>query len=534
MQLPPVPPRTPAAATPRTRKFLLAVALACAGTTGCALATREPEAAAGDATVPEDGHGLDADAATPGLDGEPGSDSSPSGDTAPTPDSAPITDAASDSEDAAAPPPECTAGGGECGASRGCLAGRCRDKCVAGFYCGGSKTGPFCQGGLCVECRTAADCPGSRYLCDPASWTCKDKPFDPTKTKIGIFYHTWHCPSAAKVYDLTEILAGKAPYGPYNASHWWGKPTEGYYCLSKNDLLLAKHAQQLRDMGVDFVFVDVTNHAYNSNALNDRPVEMILEPFARMVEVWSGVTGAPRIVPWVPVVATDAAHPKSTHMVFTLLDMLGKKPGLQFVYAGKPLVLVTENATYPVDESKVTELSPKYTLRRMWAGEAVGSPKWSYMERCQKSPLDAAPCKQRSATLAGAMEQLPIASAYQADYMSHPSTATPKHKGKTFRKQFETLFDNPEVPIATITGWNEWVVGRLQCDKAPLCKCSNPEDVNGCFLDQYDVEYDRDLEPGANPMGDYYYRLAKACIALFRSGARCDAAHATDVCCKDY
>ena len=35
---------------------------------------------------------------------------------------------------------------------------------------------------LCFECKTAADCPGTRYVCDPTSWTCKEKPIDPTKT----------------------------------------------------------------------------------------------------------------------------------------------------------------------------------------------------------------------------------------------------------------------------------------------------------------------------------------------------------------
>ena len=37
-----------------------------------------------------------------------------------------------------------------------------------------------------------------------------------------------------------------------------------------------------------------------------------------------------------------------------------------------------------------------------------------------------------------------------------------------------------------------------------------------------------------NPMGDYYYQLMRACILLYRSGARCDAAHAGDLCCRAY
>ncbi len=117
---------------------------------------------------------------------------------------------------------------------------------------------------------------------------------------------------------------------------------------------------------------------------------------------------------------------------------------------------------------------------------------------------------------------------------SAKDTATPKYQGKTFRKQFETLIDNPEVPIATITGWNEWNVGRLPCGEAYLCDCANPQDQLGCFLDQYTIDYNRDIEPTATAMGDYYYRLATACIALFRSGGRCDAAHADNLCCKDY
>jgi hypothetical protein len=35
-------------------------------------------------------------------------------------------------------------------------------------------------------------------------------------------------------------------------------------------------------------------------------------------------------------------------------------------------------------------------------------------------------------------------------------------------------------------------------------------------------------------MGDYYYQLVSGCIDLFRSGGRCDAAHADHICCQDY
>ncbi|MCC6216506.1 MAG: hypothetical protein IT376_16710 [Polyangiaceae bacterium] len=433
------------------------------------------------------------------------------------------------------------------GTGQTCFEGLCRDGCFPWLDpCDWSPSGNVCLGNVCVECNADSDCPGTRYACDLSNHTCKDQPFDPTRTKIGVFYHTWHCPSATDVHDVTQCLAGQQAWPPWpsdpnaQTSFWWGEPAAGYYCLTNDTALLAQHAQLLSEMGADFVFVDVTNHNYNTGALCDRPVEMILEPFTAMVNVWKGVAGAPKIVPWVPIsdcptyLSPGACNqPDDKYIVYDLLDLLAGS-GLAFDYQGKPLLLITENGTYPVSEARLAALSASYTLRKMWAFEPEGTDKWSYLEKCDSSPLESRPCDQRLALRAGAPEQLPIAVAYGADYMSHTSTATPKHYGRTFRKQFETLFDHPETPIATITGWNEWVVGRWKCG-SPLCDCSNAFDQTyGCFLDQYTAEYNRDLEPAKTATGDYYYRLAKSCIALFRAGKRCTQDNAADLCCSEY
>ncbi len=443
--------------------------------------------------------------------------------------------------------PECTLDGDCNSSTRSCYQGICRDKCTIYINeCEWKPSGDICSGGLCVECLKDADCPGTRYTCDTTKLVCVDKPFDPSKTKIGVFYHTWHCPSAGEIHDVSKCLAGDESWPAWpsdpnaQTSFWWAEPQDGYYCLTDNTALLTKHAEMLRDMGADFVFVDVTNHNYNTSSLCSQPEAMIIQPFTSMVNVWKTITGAPKIVPWVPVSdcptyfpADQCTHPDNTYIVYTLLNILAGT-GMTFEYQGKPLIIVTENDTYPVSESKLSALSTNYTIRKMWANEADGTPEWSYMEKCDESPTASSPCFQRAAMLGGAKEQVPISTAYQADYMSHTTTATPKHNGKTFRKQFETLLDNPDIPIATITGWNEWIVGRWKCG-SPACDCGNSFDATyGCFLDQYTYEYNRDIEPAKNdPLGDYYYRLVKSCIALFRAGGRCDATHANDLCCKD-
>ena len=132
----------------------------------------------------------------------------------------------------------------------------------------------------------------------------------------------------------------------------------------------------------------------------------------------------------------------------------------------------------------------------------------------------------------GVVEQIPISVAYQATFMSVTSTATPKHRGLTFRRQFNTLMLHPETPIATITGWNEWISGRRPCDSHPSCPCS--EHPHGCFTDEWDVEYSRDIEPARNEMGDFYYRLMAACIELFREGGICDGSRPDHLCCRPW
>lgn len=480
---------------------IAAVTVACALAT-VALAGCQPQAASNGGDGPNDG-------------------------AAPPADGGPVVDDAASTPDAFVP--ECSANS-DCGAGRGCLAGVCRDECLLGLWCGGAESGPICQGGLCVECTTDADCDSGRTQCDEPTSTCVDRPFDPSVAKFGIFYSTWHCLAAHgnPVLDLSLILAGQQSYGSYgHPTHYWGRPAAGYYCPSENDAVLRQHAEMLRDAGIAFAFIDATNHNYVDGRSHDTP-GMILRPLDRLLAVWSTVPGAPRLVPWVPVV--EAGTSASVYTVDAMLQRLAAYPGMHFEYLGKPLLLITENAQYPVNAAREAALAMQYTVRRMWAVYSSDGAPWSFLQRCQASPTSADPCEQRVAVRNGQFEQIPISAAYQATFMNVP-TATPKHRGLTFRKQFERAFDWPETPIITITGWNEWVVGRQQCGH-PQCPCSSYP--NGCFGDQYDIEYSRDIEPGANEMGTYYYDLMKACIALFRSGNQCDAAHANDVCCRDW
>jgi Cys-rich repeat protein len=434
--------------------------------------------------------------------------------------------------DAAPPPdafvPECI-GDDDCGAGRGCRAGTCRDECQFGFLCYGAASGSVCHEGLCVECTADAHCGTGRMQCDQARAICEERPFDPSLARFGIFYSTWHCIAAnnTPVHDISRVLAGEQSFGGYGVFHYWGRPAAGYYCPSNSDAVLRQHAEQLRDAGIDFAFIDATNHAYVDARSHDTP-GMILSPLDRLLAVWSTVPGAPRLVPWVPVV--EAGQSPTVYTVDAMLQRLAAYPGMHFEYLGKPLVLITANAQYPVDAAREAELAASYTVRRMWGMFASNGADWSFLQPCKASPTSSDPCDQRVASSGDGIEQISISVAYQQTFMN-VATATPKHRGLTLRKQFQRAFDWPETPIITITGWNEWIAQRQPCGHE-ACPCSAYPD--GCFIDQWDVEYNRDIEPGEDEMGDYYYRLMRSCIALFRAGEQCDGANAGDLCCREW
>jgi hypothetical protein len=342
-----------------------------------------------------------------------------------------------------------------------------------------------------------------------------------TGQKIGVFYLLWHCPAsssprynpAGAIYDNSKILAGAGAWGPIHALHWWGKPDAGYYCLAESDDLLGQHAEMLRDAGIDFVFVDITNQPDQAGS-----GPMIIDPFNAMMRVWSRVPGAPKIVPWVPITGNG-------DMVDYFDQMMTEHPEMAFEYQGKPLLL----AVGPKSDrgsAQFKHLQARYTIRLMWGllnADQLHSAEWSFLQPCVESFKERGgdeECGQGVSYQSGVMEQIPVTAAYQLSYMSDTTSAVPKFHGKTLLRQLETAYQHPDVPIVTITGWNEWIAQRFCHDNQAASACDGNDNFangNKVFVDQYDAEYNRDLEPGGG-FGDYYYRLMKHAIDLLRAG----------------
>lgn len=325
------------------------------------------------------------------------------------------------------------------------------------------------------------------------------------KTEFGMLYFLWHCPATKNIHDISLFLEEKKPLGDFGAFHYWERPAEGYYCLSEREDILEKHARQLRDAGVDFLVVDSTNHAFqNQSAISAR--EMIQEPFLKLLEVFSRIEGAPKLVPWVPIF-------ERADMVDFLTTELKRYPELEFTYQGKPLLLaVAHNST----ESKINEYKPDYTVRKMWGHNPVQVQhgEWSFLQVCRPGFRESQghqECQQKFTLNGSRKEQISITMAYQETLMTMP-TAVGKNQGRTFLRQFETLEKNRDIDIAIITGWNEWIAQRF-CPDGTLGTCA--EDEYG-FVDAFDADRNRDIEPSESE-GDRYYQLVKSKILEYKS-----------------
>lgn len=324
---------------------------------------------------------------------------------------------------------------------------------------------------------------------------------------VGIFYVISHCPAKAGTYNLSNILESDNPnaLGPLNAAHWWGMPRAGYYCLSQNDALLREHATLLKAAGIDYIYVDITNwpdtQSINANV-------MIVQPFERLLAVWGamGAGNTPKIIPWVTV-SPNAPPAGAKDTIQYAREKMAGSP-LAYNVNNKPVVFVApRDGSYAT--AKIASYAATLTTVKMWAQDANGgaADEWGFISGCYNWPAFKASRGQVACNQRGSADgqQISVAPAFALNWISYEPTAVSKFNGMTFLRQMETARLSNR-PYVMITGWNEWVVQRV----------SWPGYGDRLFTDQYNQEYNRDLEPAARS-GTLYYDLLKRSVAALRS-----------------
>jgi hypothetical protein len=398
------------------------------------------------------------------------------------------------------------------------------------------RTGLFMVGGSALIFASMASAENWDTFSD--TWVCTDRlgrelpdhdavgaPRD-GKT-VGLFYYIWHGSHGYDVHkdpsheaadgqgprlpnpevdtqsprDITQILKaplGQRAWGPEASWHHWGESVFGYY-VGNDEWLIRRHARMFADAGVDVVVLDVTNGFHYRDTYME-----ILRIYAD-IRAKGGKT---------PQVAFNAGvipenNQKVLDAVYRDLYSKGLYKDLWFMWKGKPLIL----ANFTVLEDKYTDF---FSMRFSWAwSQHNGQPMEWFGDGKDRWPwLDNYPQSYGWHEDPSKPEQVVVGTA------QHPGSAIGKsfHDGKNpvpsktplglnFSEQWTRALEvDPEFIL--ITQWNEWIAMRFDRDKpqpyaGEMIPAGHPN-----FVDLFNEEYTRDIEPMHGGYADnYYYQM---------------------------
>ena len=332
---------------------------------------------------------------------------------------------------------------------------------------------------------------------------------------VGVFYFLWldlvgeryRRPEGDGPYDIAKILAadpdaaGKPDsplWGPPGGTmHYWGEPLYGYY-HSADPWVLRRHARLLSDAGVDVLIFDTTNtQTYFTT------VRALGEAFCQ-VRKEGGRT--PQIAYMVNTKAGETAE-----KIYMELYKPGLYRELWFHWEGKPLLLCDPAAAS-------AEVRDFFTLRRAhwpfsmvntdraWHWEATYPQPYGYVDdptRPEQVNVSVAQNLRRDTGVPTCMSSGEARGRSFHNGMIETAAGS-VNGGYNVEEQWQRALEL-DPPFVMITGWNEWIAGRWGKADGPLE-----------FVDQFDQEHSRDIEPMKGGHGDNYYWQMVANIRRYK------------------
>ncbi len=354
--------------------------------------------------------------------------------------------------------------------------------------------------------------------------------------KVGIFYFLWHNGTSSQpIMDHTkafmeggaDALIDMIQAGPLGFAHYWAEPYFGYY-QSNDEWVIRKHTMQLTAAGVDFIFVDATNgYTYSQN-------------YEAILKVWSEMRAEGYDTPQIMFHCgnDDNNALRSLTELWNNLYSAGRYEDLWFKYEGKPLVLMPGSLYKTLPE----EMQEFFTYRQSWAYTKGDAGMWYRVQRGQNCwPWADMYPQSVGKSPDGQTEQMIVMCGFWANgsygtnagrSYSYKNGGQPAGKGLTdfsfslvestsgkgiaFEEQFDYAIEK-DPGLIMLTGWNEWWAGRWEADAAVGQTIANTYTVTDdnkwtrhYYVDAFNPEYSRDLEPVKGLFNDnYYYQMVQ-------------------------
>jgi hypothetical protein len=316
---------------------------------------------------------------------------------------------------------------------------------------------------------------------------------------VALFYTIWHGEHGTRgPYDNTRLMASNPTdpaWGPRGAFHHWGEPELGYY-LSSDKYVMRKHAHMFADVGIDVIIFDVTNAVtYRSHYLS-------------LCEVYTQIRAEGGRTPQICFMANSAGIDVAQRLYDEFYSR-NLYRHLWFYWKGKPLLLA------PLKERKDKHshlILDFFSMRYCWTWMDPGHDVWKWMDYYPQKPgWHESPERPEEISVSVAIvphlnQGRSFHNGTQPPHDEYGVTGT-EDQGLCFAEQWTRLNAvSPEFLL--IDQWNEWVAQRQIAREGRWFLGRQLAAGETWFIDQYNQEYSRDIEPMKGGHTDnYYYQM---------------------------
>jgi hypothetical protein len=317
----------------------------------------------------------------------------------------------------------------------------------------------------------------------------------PNRT-VGIFYFLWHERAISDpAFNIARILA-KDPdilrkpdsplWGPARTQYYWGEPLYGYY-NSMDPWVLRRHATLLADAGIDTVIFDTTNR------------KTYREVYLKIGEVWSQIRREGGRTPQFCFMVNTKAG-ETADELFKDLYQPGLYSDLWFRWQDKPLLICDPTMASSAVKDFFTLRKAHWPFTQVntqnaWHWEATYPQVYSYDTDPKAAEQVNVSVAQNLRISDGKVVNMSDGDARGRSFHAGRRDAAPGAvtQGHNFAEQLRRA-QELDPPFLMITGWNEWTAGKFSRPGKPVV-----------FVDQFDQENSRDIEPVTGLHHDHYY-----------------------------
>ena len=344
---------------------------------------------------------------------------------------------------------------------------------------------------------------------------------------IGMFYWNWHSKTVTKKAFIPWKIVEKYPEAKYDFNHFawetdarftWDEPLYGHYD-NTDYWVYRRQAVLMANADVDVVFFDYTN---GHNSWHEG-VNVQLEAWRDARE--SGVD-APKIS---ALCSWKENQANSVKFLYLNVFRDSKYTDLWFYWDGKPLLMSGAHKSSQKYHDRtdkefnafLDEMYDFFTFRTSGGRNGqTGEDQFIWLE-CY-------PQHRFGSYKDGRTEFMSLGLAINESYVWGPSItgvfSDEYTKGRSYTEAFgedwregtyrenyffheqasRVLDENPA--FVFVDGWNEWTAGRQGLYSG----------VENCFVDTYDYEGSRDIEPAKGPLGDDSYNAFVDFVRKYR------------------